>query len=204
MNLAAKSRELCVGCAAPETMGPGMNLNDLIERFRGPLVGLLAAWGASPRDAIELAQDVFAEAYVSRQGFRGAWTDLGAVGAWLRGIAHNLFHADLRRGRSGRVISLEAAREAGAAGLESRASETPGAPELLVQEEQAARVRGALDELDGPYRTVLVMRYTEGSSLAVIGALLGMSERAVEGRLRRARLALKEKLERGAVQEDLA
>ncbi len=32
-----------------------MDLDLLIDRFRGPLVGLLASWGASPRDAHELA-----------------------------------------------------------------------------------------------------------------------------------------------------
>ncbi len=35
------------------------------------------------------------------------------------------------------------------------------------------------------------MRYVEGSGLAEIGALLGIGERAVEGRLRRARTELR-------------
>ena len=46
------------------------------------------------------------------------------------------------------------------------------------------------------------MRYTEGASLATIGALLGMSERAVEGRLRRARAALKELLQKTGAMEN--
>jgi len=46
------------------------------------------------------------------------------------------------------------------------------------------------------------MRYTEGSSLAVIGSLLGLGERAVEGRLRRARAALKEQLEKNMLLEE--
>ena len=52
----------------------------------------------------------------------------------------------------------------------------------------------ALAQLEESWRTVLTMRYSEGASLAVIGALLDLSERAVEGRLRRARAALKEEL----------
>jgi len=173
-----------------------MNLDSIIDRFRGPVIGLLVAWGATPRDAVELAQDAFAEAYLGRATFRGSWDDLAAVGAWLRGIAHNLFHASLRRRRGGRVVSLDTAR--------GEVDSQPGSLELMEQKEQSARLFAALDKLDGPYRTVLMMRYVEGSSLAVIGALLGMSERAVEGRLRRARAALKEKFERGAVQEDFA
>ncbi|HIF42185.1 MAG TPA: sigma-70 family RNA polymerase sigma factor [Planctomycetes bacterium] len=60
----------------------------------------------------------------------------------------------------------------------------------------------ALAGLKGPWRTVLTMRYAEGSSLATIGALLGMSEHAVEGRLRRARAALKEQLQKTGSMEN--
>ncbi len=49
---------------------------------------------------------------------------------------------------------------------------------------------------------MLTMRYAEGSSLATIGALLEMSEHAVEGRLRRARAALKEQLQKTGSMEN--
>src|SRR5262245_25334952 len=68
-----------------------------IDAFRGPLTGLLASWGSDWRAAEELAQDVFAEAWLSRERFRGDPEDLEAAGAWLRGIAARLDHVEWRR-----------------------------------------------------------------------------------------------------------
>jgi RNA polymerase sigma-70 factor (ECF subfamily) len=74
--------------------------------------------------------------------------------------------------------------------------------ETSNSEDDKAVLREALASLKGPWRTVLTMRYAEGASLATIGALLGMSERAVEGRLRRARAALKEQLQKTGTMEN--
>ena len=156
-----------------------MELEPLINRFRGPLIGLLAAWGASPRDAIELAQDVFAEAYLSRDRFRGDWEEPTAAGAWLRGIALNLYRTSRRRNeRSGTSIDGEERPE-------------PAASEEPVEDPRTAKLRSAIDGLRESWRTVLHMRYVEGSGLAEIAALLETSERSVEGRLHRARNELK-------------
>ena len=78
-----------------------------VEAFRGPLVGLLASWGPDWRTAEELAQDTFAEAWFGRARFRGDADDLGAVGAWLRGIAFHLHSAARRREIRARVQPIE-------------------------------------------------------------------------------------------------
>ena len=152
-----------------------MELSPLIARFRGPLIGLLHAWGAQAADAVEIAQDVFAEAYVGRERFRGDWENSGEVGAWLRGIALNLHRSRIRR--EGRAESL------GERDFEAEREEP--------EPEGAGAVRAAIERLRGPWKTVLLMYYVEGSGLAEIAALLGVTERAVEGRLHRARNELK-------------
>jgi RNA polymerase sigma factor (sigma-70 family) len=157
-----------------------MDLEGLIDRWRGPLVGLLGARGASPADALELAQDTFSEAYLGRARFRGSWDDDAAVGAWLRGIAVNLQRAHERRRTGGSRLTLVGDRES----LE-RSSADPGS------EADTNPVLDAIGRLQESWREVLLMRYVEGSGLAEIGALLGIGERAVEGRLRRARTELR-------------
>ncbi|GJM23034.1 MAG: hypothetical protein DHS20C15_29490 [Planctomycetota bacterium] len=168
-----------------------MDLDALMHRFRGPLVGLIASWGNGPRDAIELAQDTFAEAYLSRERFRGNWERDGDVGPWLVGIASNLNHAQRRR-RQGpaKLTRLES--------LDALPPESLSVTSLGERDDLHA-LRDAMASLRGPWHAVLTMRYVDGASLADIGALLGLGTRAVEGRLRRARQELQRLLEQRGV-----
>lgn len=170
------------------TMGVEMDLAKLIQRFRGPLIAMLASFGASPRDAVELAQDVFAEAYLSRERFTGDWQDVSATGGWLRGIARNLFRAHLRK----------SSRES----TESHELRLVEPSEPTGSASDHSHVRLAIARLRRSWRVVLTMHYLEGSTLAEIAALLGVSARSVEGRLRRARAELKRLLEGESVQAE--
>ncbi len=62
--------------------------------------------------------------------------------------------------------------------------------------ESRERLRLMIGGLRGPWSTVLYMHYIEGGGLDEIGELLGITTRAVEGRLRRAREELREALAR--------
>lgn len=168
-----------------------MDLERLIERFRGPLVGLIASLGASWGDAIELAQDVFAEAYLGRERFDGTFDDDKAVGRWLGGIARNLHRAGLRASERRRAEPLDE-------NLAARAVQDSGAA-------QRHELEAALAALAPDQRAAVQMFYLEGSSLRVVAGLLGVSAKTVEGRLYRARRELRRRLslqpERGPRQE---
>jgi len=155
-------------------------LDDLMCRYRGPLVGLLAAWGARWNEAIELAQDSFAEAWIGRARLRGALADDGVVGPWLRGIAWNLLRAARRRARQ-RSAPLPHAAEI--------AQESPE-----EEDPRAAALRVELDRLPPKERTALYMHYLEETSVREVAALLGVTTRTVEGRLYRGRRLLRERL----------
>ena len=150
-----------------------------IDRWRGPLVGLLAAWGAPWRDARELAQDTFAEAWFARERFVGDDEDLERAGAWLRGIAFRLHQTWLRR--RGRLTALEAVED------------EPALPEA-EEDERLDRLRHAIDGLPSKERAVIWMHYLEETEVEHVAALLGTTPRAVEGRLYRARKLLRERL----------
>src|SRR5712691_11148159 len=85
-----------------------MDLAELINTYRGPLVGLIASWGAPWADAAEIAQDSFAEAYLNRGSCRGDWSDPDVFGRWLRGVALNVYRNWARgRRRRERVVKFE-------------------------------------------------------------------------------------------------
>jgi RNA polymerase sigma-70 factor (ECF subfamily) len=165
-----------------------MDMERLLETWRGPLVGLLAAWGASPSEARELAQDVFAQAWLARGRFDGDPLDERRVGAWLRGIARNLYLAAQR----------ERARGAGAEHADGAAASPAG-----EADERLAALRAALDALEPELREALYVRYVDGTPLAAVAALLGIGERAAEGRLYRGRQLLKERIERSVSQREV-
>ena len=167
-------------------MTPIFDLDQLVDRWRSPLVGLLAARGVSWARAEELAQDVFAEAWLGRKRFHADPQDERAVGAWLVGIARNLHRADARRLRS------LAAEEDVVAGVAAPDGDLVDG--TLVAEEEAERVRAAIAELPEREREVVQAFYLEETPTARVAALLETSERAVEGLLRRARARLKERL----------
>lgn len=150
-----------------------------IAAFRGPLIGWLASRGTSWRDAEELAMDTFAEAWLGRARLRARPDDLSAIGSWLRGIAQNLLRANRRdRAREGLPLATE-----------------PVAP---VHEPDARHdaLRIAFAALDPDQQEILRMHYLEATSAAEVAALLGVTPKAVEGRLYQARRALRARAER--------
>lgn len=156
---------------------PTLDLDALVAEWRGPLVGLLAARGASAAEAHELAQDVFAEAWLSRERFRGDPSDPRAVGGWLAGIARNLHRAASRR-HERRPLPLEAA------------AEVEGAAGAVPAEDPLASLRAAIERLPERERIVVQAFYLEETSAKHVAALLHVTPRGVEGLLRRARARL--------------
>ena len=73
-----------------------MDLSQLIDIYRGPLLGLIASWGVPWVDAMEIAQDSFAEAYLNRESCRGDWEQPEVFGRWFRGVARNQREAPTR------------------------------------------------------------------------------------------------------------
>ncbi|MEM7164390.1 MAG: sigma-70 family RNA polymerase sigma factor [Planctomycetota bacterium] len=159
-----------------------MELRELVEAFRGPLTGLLASWGSPWYDAEELAQESLADAWLLRERCRADLTDQEEFGKWLRGIARNRYRnwARARRNRA-RILPLGDRDVADPkAGGDSSASHDA--------------LRRAIQRLPKKLRQVVVMHYLDEASLEAVAGLLGLSKRAVEGRLYRARRELKSHL----------
>jgi RNA polymerase sigma factor (sigma-70 family) len=159
-----------------------LDLTTLIDAYRGPLIGLIASWGAPWRDAVEISQDSFAEAWLHRNSCRGDWRDIEIFGRWLRGVAKNQFRSwsRSRLRRTARLTDLSAA-----------SLEQVPALEAAAPTEQIEALREAIELLTAPQRQVVFMHYLEETSVREIATLLGVSLKTVEGRLYQARLTLR-------------
>ena len=163
-----------------------MDLTAFVNAYRGPLIGLIASWGAPWGDAIEIAQDSFSEAWLQRESCRGDWKDQEAFGHWLRGVALNQYRnwARSRWRRRVRIVELDTAM------LEQAAIASD--PETA---EHLEALQQAIERLPAQQRQVVLMHYLEETSVNEVATLLAVSAKTVEGRLYQARKTLRRLLE---------
>jgi len=163
-----------------------MDLTAFIDTYRGPLIGLLAAWGAPWVDAVEIAEDSFSEAWLNRESCRGDWQEPEVFGRWLRGVALNQYRnwARGRRRRQSHILTLAPAT------LEQVAAPADRGPSEHLEE-----LRQAIQQLPARQREVVFMHYLEETSVNETAALLSVTAKTVEGRLYQARRTLRRLLD---------
>lgn len=139
-------------------------------------------------EARELAQEAYLKALAALSSFRGS----AAPYTWLYRIAVNLAVARLRKVRRQRTFSLD-----GGTAPSSNLTSSVETPEAAVlRREQEKYVVAALGRLDSEYRAVLVMRDVDGLDYKEISDVLELPLGTVKSRLFRARLALREEINR--------
>jgi RNA polymerase sigma-70 factor (ECF subfamily) len=145
-------------------------------------------------DAEDLTAEVFAAAVASIDRFRGD----AAIVTWLIAIAgRKLSDAARHQRRHPEVLEadLPVISDASAAPAlaEARCSLDP-TQAAVERRERIAQIRRLVLELPEAQREALWLHCVDGLSLAETARLLGRSENAVKGLLRRARGALQERL----------
>src|SRR5260221_68133 len=139
-----------------------------------------------PERAKDCAQDAFIEAIESLIEIR----ERAKFGQWLYGVARRKAIYALRHDK----LDSKAMRGKSDA---DRAAATPASPhEQANNNEKAASIRRALNDLDEIYREVLVLKYIDGRGLEDIAELLDVSLAAVDKRLMRGEEMLRESLKR--------
>ncbi|MGB0716618.1 MAG: RNA polymerase sigma factor [Phycisphaerae bacterium] len=130
----------------------------------------------------QLAEDITQEAYLRavRQWHSGPWPDSPL--AWLKTVARNLLLNHYRRREPMSLDDMQ---------LNEVLTATP-----LENDDATALIYWGLARLRNGPGQLLEAFHIEGKSVRSIADELGISERSVEGRLRRARLALQRQLAR--------
>ncbi|MEM7475472.1 MAG: RNA polymerase sigma factor, partial [Planctomycetota bacterium] len=135
--------------------------------------------------AEDLAQDCLL------RGFRrlSALQDANKFGSWLLTIG---YHAalDWKKSRARSEVALE---DLGA-GMQQSDERGVRVDDRLMQQEQQAELRQAIDQLPDPQREALLIYYYDDVTYDQLGEMLGISSAAVNARLTKARAALRRSL----------
>ena len=158
----------------------------LLARYREPVFRLVRATTGDPDEALDITQEVFVAAFSALARYDAS----RPLGAWIRRIALNECH-DWARRRKVRSFFTRAAPLQQAYTVADFAV----SPELEAADRaELARVSAAIGKLPSRLRETLLLRTVDGLSQAEAADVLGVSEKAIETRLYRARAQLKELL----------
>ena len=152
----------------------------LARRYYPPLVAIAHSIVGDRHLAEDAAQQALATAAAKLAQLRQA----DRFGTWLATICRN---AAKRMTRSAQTVAPQQALPAGR--------------QQGVDDDVTAAVRAALEQLSAEAREVVFLRYYDGLSYRQISAVLGISEQAINGRLRRAKKKLAEYLRDQGVDE---
>lgn len=155
--------------------GDGDSFTELCRRYYPAMVAIAHSMLGDRHLAEDVAQQAFATAAVKLRQLR----QKGQFAGWLAAICRNAARDMLRRTRA-------------VQGIDDRSAATGEPDENGVCES----VRAALNKLSASAREVVFLRFYDGMSYEQISAVLGISEQALNGRLRRAKKKLAEYLRR--------
>jgi RNA polymerase sigma-70 factor (ECF subfamily) len=135
-------------------------------------------------EAEEIAQEVFLRVHRSIGDFRGD----SKLSTWLYAITSRLCLNRLKAGARD--------RRAGGTVLERIADGRPNPDARLIEAERESAVHQAIQELDDDRKIVVVLRDLHGLSYEEIASALDLDLGTVRSRLHRARMELRQRLER--------
>ncbi len=170
--------------------GDSASFGELVRRSQYRLFNTVYRMVGNAEDAYDVVQEAFLSAYQSLDSFKGD----SLFFTWLYRIAVNTAISLKRKHRA--VVSIDAGRN-GEQGIEPPdPSELSRPGHALEQAEQERRIHAALSRLSPEHRAVLVMKDMEGQKYETMAEVLQVPIGTIRSRLHRARLELRELLEK--------
>lgn len=181
----------------PDEAGPSKHA---VEDYRDYL-HLLARLQLDPRlrgkvDPSDVVQQTLAKAHQNRAQFRGQ--TVAEWAGWLRRILANTLIDAARKHQRELALerSLEQAVDESSARLEAwLAADQTSPSEIAARQEQLLSLARALAQLPEDQRTAVEQHHLRDASVAEVAALMGRTEPAVAGLLRRGLKKLRELLQ---------
>ncbi|MGB7790438.1 MAG: RNA polymerase sigma factor [Terrimicrobiaceae bacterium] len=169
--------------------GDDSALTELIRKYQQPLFGFICRYTGDEETARDILQETFVRLYFGVRRFKPR----AKFATWLYSIAMNLCRDDARskqRRQSYATESLDVND------LHRRVPFADRPPDSdASSREQLAMLQKAIEELPHDLRTALLLFAVEGHSQWECAELLGISPKAVETRVYRARKILGKKIQ---------
>ena len=168
---------------------------ELVRRYQERLYHSVYRLVENAEDAQDVVQEAFLNAYQSLERFKGD----SQFFTWLYRIAVNTAISYMRKHRA--MARIETQKN-GELVLEPHDLSSASRPEYaLEQAEQQTRVRQALARLSPEHRAVLIMKDMEGQKYERMAEIMQVPIGTIRSRLHRARLELRELLEKSEQDE---
>ncbi len=161
-------------------------LNALMRRWSARLIAYLQRCCGNSATASDLAQETFVRVYKKRHSYDPA----RPFSTWIYTIATNLVRNQVRWQKRHPVTLLDHETLS----QTSPPDDAPGPDDTLQDQERAAAVRQAIQALPQELREPLLLSTYEHLTHTQVASILGLTEKAVEMRLYRARQSLRESL----------
>jgi len=177
--------------------GDDLALNEIMRRWKEPLLHFMARYISQHEEALDLAQETFVRVYQARERYKPG----SKFSTWLFTIAANLCKNHLRWVSRHAQVSLDDSPsdsdgEKGLTMADRLAHPDSGPEDEFLAQERATAVRSAIRSLSHEQKMAIILFEYDDMPVVQIAEILECSPKAAENHLYRARLALKKVLER--------
>lgn len=163
---------------------------ELVRRYQDRLYHCVYRLVDNAEDAQDIVQDAFLSAYQSLDRFKGD----SQFFTWLYRIAFNTSISLKRKQRVALTLQTGRDRAGTSEPLDPSESSRPEYP--LEKAEQERHIQQALNRLSLEHRTVLILKDMEGQKYETMAEILQVPIGTIRSRLHRARMELRELLQR--------
>jgi RNA polymerase sigma-70 factor (ECF subfamily) len=168
---------------------------EIVRRYGDKVFNLVYRMLGNRHEAEDITQEVFITVFKTVETFRGE----AKFSTWLLRIAANQSKNRIkylsRRPTEGGEVDEAAPAPAGTPGPVAHA-QIEGPDKLLEAAELESLMQKAIASLDEEHRLLVILRDVEELSYQEIGEITGLPEGTIKSRLHRARMEIKEVLDR--------
>ena len=165
----------------------------IMQRHNRRLYRIVRGILRNDHEAEDVVQEAYVRAFTHLEGFRGD----SSLGTRLARIAMNEALGRLRHDRATVDVATAEARQSQAQIIQFPLATTSDNPEQTMAQRQILQlVERATDNLPEIYRIVFITRVIEGMDVEETADLLGLKPQTVKTRLHRARLLVREQLDK--------